>query len=486
MPPPLALLLCTAFVVYLLRFDRRHTPGVSRALWIPTIWMFSVSTKPVGVWFAYGGGDENSSPLDQYFQISLLCLGLGTLARRRFDWGRAIRSQPWVMALLAYMLASTLWSDIALTSFKRWVRELVALVMAFVVLSQREPRQAVESILRRSAYILVPFSLLLIKYFPDYGVEYGRWSGERMWVGVAQQKNGLARVCIVAVLFLVWSLVRRWRQHDVPGLRYHTHAEVGVLVLALFLLLTPEGKTSATAIVALALGVVTLMGLLWLEKHRVHLGAGAFMAVTAAVIGFGVALPLSGGTFGSGFSEALGRDTTFTGRAEVWADITEIAMRHPVLGCGFGGYWTSITRDLHRMSHAHSAYLELLNELGFVGLLLFAAFLLAFARNGQRALALDQGWGSLCISFLFMALLHGATESSINQFASQLGAMLLFLAVSCAPAAERLREREPQGGPLQREMSRNSTRIVTGVATSEAAARWRIGTPSSRLEQLSR
>ncbi|MCK7480580.1 MAG: hypothetical protein M0C28_27650 [Candidatus Moduliflexus flocculans] len=34
------------------------------------------------------------------------------------------------------------------------------------------PRRAVESVLRRTTFILIPFSIVLIKYFPDYGVDY--------------------------------------------------------------------------------------------------------------------------------------------------------------------------------------------------------------------------------------------------------------------------------------------------------------------------
>ena len=56
MPPPLALLRCTAFVIFLLRVERRASLGVSAALWIPTLWMLAISSKPLAIWFGTDRG----------------------------------------------------------------------------------------------------------------------------------------------------------------------------------------------------------------------------------------------------------------------------------------------------------------------------------------------------------------------------------------------------------------------------------------------
>lgn len=432
MPPPLALLLCTSFVYFLLRLDHRKVTGVTPALWVPTLWLFSIATKPIGVWLSSSVGDESGSPLDQAFLIVVMFWGLEILRRRRFDWLGALRDQPWFLALLLYMLLSIAWSDLPFTSFKRYIRELVAVVMALVVASEPDPRQAIECILRRSAYILVPFSLILAKYYPEYGVEFGRWTGEHMWVGVATQKNGLGRVCIVAIPILVLTLLRRREGRDAPVGKYQTHAELLVLLLALYLLLNPEGKSSATAIVTLAVGMSGFLGLRWLHRGGMRVALSVLLGACIAIIGFGVALPLSGGAIGSGFNEAIGRDATFTGRAETWAELGPIAMKHPALGCGFGGFWTPATRELYEMSNAHSAYLEMLMELGLVGILLFSMFMLSIARSAHRLLASDFDLGSLGIFFLTMVLIYGTTESDGSSFTSQMPAVLLFLAFCCA------------------------------------------------------
>jgi O-antigen ligase len=446
MPPILALLLCIAFVLWLLRYDRRKAPAVSAALWAPTVWWFSVSTKPMGVWFA-DPGEAFASPLDQQFLLAMLGVGWVILLRRGVASRGLLGRQPWLMALLLYMGAGILWSDIPFTSFKRYIRELVAVTMALVVASERDVRQAIESMLRRGAYILVPFSVLLIKYFPGYGVEFGRWSGERMWVGVATQKNGLGRVCIVAALFLVWTLWRRRQGRDAPAGRFHTRAEWGLLLATLFLLLTPEGKNSATSIVALGLALLAFPLMGWRRRRDGFPGAGPLVAGAAVMIGCGTALALSGGAIGSRFNAVIGRDATFTGRADTWAELVPLAMQNPFLGCGFDGFWTPVTRELYRMSHAHSSYLELFLTLGACGLVLYTLFIAGLVRAIHATSAPDAGWGCLCLGYLFMALAHGAAESTIHSFAAQLGGLLLLMSAAGAALVARGDAGPPAGEP---------------------------------------
>jgi len=118
----------------------------------------------VSQWFGVtGGSNESGSVLDQVLLIGLAAAGMAVLTRRRYDWPGALRRNGWLLALLAYMFVSTLWSDITLIALRRWVREAILVIMALVLISETHPREAMESLLRRSAYILIPFSLLLIK-----------------------------------------------------------------------------------------------------------------------------------------------------------------------------------------------------------------------------------------------------------------------------------------------------------------------------------
>src|SRR6476646_8728634 len=125
MPAPLALILCTLFVIYLFRYD---SGKISRTMWIPTLWMLTIASKGgLSVWVG-GGGEtaEAGSPVDRIFFSGLLLIGLLILQKRRFNWSAAIRENQWLFLLICYMLVSLAWSDFPFISFKRWIRELTA------------------------------------------------------------------------------------------------------------------------------------------------------------------------------------------------------------------------------------------------------------------------------------------------------------------------------------------------------------------------
>ena len=431
MPPQLALLICIIFVLFLLRLERKQAPDISRVLWIPTIWMLSIATKPVGIWLGVMA-DAEGSPADRVFYSGFLCLGLFVLAWRKGAWSSAIKENPWLMLLIGYMFVSITWSDIPYISFKRWVRELVAVVMAFLVLTERDPRQAVQSIFRRTIYILIPFSLVLIKYFPAYGIQFGRWSGELEWIGVTTQKNGLGRLCLISAFFFVWTLFRRWQGRDVPVRKHHTYADMLILVLTVWLLIGGNGESpySATAVASLVAGLAMFFCLRWMKKHRIYPGATTLIVVMAVVITFGIATLMTGGSTVGSYTSTLGRNETMTGRTDVWKELLPIAMRQPILGHGFGAFWTPATRDAHNITEAHNGYLEIIMELGFVGILFFSMFLLSSCRKAQKELGYDFDWACLWICFLLMAALHNIAESSLNSLTSHLTAVLLFLAVN--------------------------------------------------------
>jgi exopolysaccharide production protein ExoQ len=433
MPPQLALIATTAFVMFLLYLERKQSPEVSWALWIPTFWMFVNASKPLGVWFGVDA-DAEGSPLDRVVFSGLLCLGLFMLAWKKDRWSSALRTHPWLVVLICYMFLSIVWSDIPYTSFKRCVRELLAIIMALLVLTERDPRQAALSVVKRLTYVLIPFSLTLIKYFPTYGVMYARWSGGQEWIGVTLQKNGLGRLCIISAFFLVWTLVRRWQGRGMPGVGYQTLVDVFVLAITIWLMKGPTGAESAysaTGIAALAGGLGMFISLLWMKKHQIYPGSNTLTAILALIIIFGIVTVITGGsTMGGVTTSTLGRDETVTGRVGIWKGLLPVAMERPILGYGVGGFWTPTTQLAHDIREAHNGYLEILLETGFVGIFFFSIFVLSCCRKAQKELIHDFDWACLWICFLVMFLLHNISESSINTLTNIMPAILLFMMIS--------------------------------------------------------
>ncbi|MBN2008200.1 O-antigen ligase family protein [candidate division KSB1 bacterium] len=432
MPPIVALVMCLGFVIFLLRIDYKQVPKMSLALWLPTIWILIAASKPLGVWFPFTSRveDVTSSPLDQATLLILFSLGLLVIVRRKLKWLNIVRKNVWLIVFVYFLFLSIFWSDIPFISFKRWIREVIAVLMALVMLSEQNPQRAMQAILRRTAFILIPFSLLLIKYFPTRGVEYGRWSGDIMWIGVTMQKNGLGRLCMISAFFLIWTFIKRWQGLDRAVVKYQTYAELLVFALTLRLLVGPTLQAySASAVMAFLAGLMAFFVLFWMKKSKVDMRAIPFELVIVIVIFFGVVSVFEGGLATSDITGALGRDGTLTGRTEVWANLLPVATQRIILGHGFGAFWTNTSRMNFEISDAHSGYLDVMLETGIMGLFLISVFIISSCRKAQSLLYTDFYWASLWIVFLLMLVVHNVAETSLNTLTSHMTASVMFMAV---------------------------------------------------------
>lgn len=432
MPPALALLLCTAFVLLLLWVERRSSRPVSTPLWIPTLWTMMIASRSLDNWFGVMGDNDAGSALDRWALVCMTVAAFAVLARRRLNWARVLLQQKWLVVLLLYMLASTLWSEITLIALRRWAREAIVLPMSLLVLSEADPRRALASILRRSGYVLIPSSLMLIKYYPTLGRQYGRWSGIEMWTGVTTQKNQLGRLCMLIIFFLGWALYQGWRERPRRNGHYQVWADLFIIFLALYLI---KGSQSVTSMATLVVGVAGYVGLRLLRGLKFPVPQAGIVALVVFLIVFGTLTPFWGGANVAGITSPLGRDSTLTGRTEVWADLLPARERQPLLGYGLGSFWTDARRQFYDIPTAHNGYLDILLELGEMGLAFYAFWLLSFARKLGRALSYDYEWTSFAICLLLMGLVYSISESALNTFTEQMTAVMTMasLAALCRP-----------------------------------------------------
>jgi O-antigen ligase len=429
MPPTLALIFCVGLIIVLLFNERKQNPTASYALWIPTIWMLICGSRPLGRWFEPTAKNiEEGSPLDRWVLSILIFLALLVLYKRKIAWSLIIKNNFSLIFLCIFTGFSILWSDFPFLSFKRWIKLLGAIPIAMVVLSEKSPFGALESVFRRCAYVLIPFSLILIKYYPHLGRAYGRWSGLPMWIGVTSTKNGLAQLCAVSIFFFIWAFIRDRREKRFVKIRFRKITDRLILAIAIFLLAGIGGAYSATSISALVVGTVTL---LILYKVKGVEGRISMFIVCATVL---VWLFM---TFSKSFVEVvagiLGRDETFTGRKDMWLMLINAAARHPLLGTGFGGYFGTPGNEFAEAQDGsvtgHNGLLNVLVEVGVVGLIILLGFHLSFYRKLLKGLKREFDWGVFGIAFLIMALLWNYTESLFLEPTSYIWGITIILSV---------------------------------------------------------
>ena len=206
MPPSLALFLWLILLLALLRLDPSKQRKTSLALWVPVAWMFTVGSRLPSQWLGGGIGSaaenlEEGNPLDRSIYFVLILLAVGILMSRSFQWGVFFKRNLALMSLLSFALLSVCWSDFPFVAFKRWFRDLGNYLMILVVLSDPLPLEAVRTLLRRLCYLLVPLSILLIKYYSYLAIHYSYWTGEKEYVGVTTSKNMLGVMCLISGLF---------------------------------------------------------------------------------------------------------------------------------------------------------------------------------------------------------------------------------------------------------------------------------------------
>src|ERR1700730_7428953 len=182
-PPQVALLLTICLIIFLFRRDIRQRPNVTGALWLPLIWMFIICSRQPSEWLdLFGlhlGGKslEEGSPFDACVYFSLIAAGIYVLNKRQVQLSEILRNNQWLVIFFVYCFLAILWSDFPFVSFKRWIKVLGHPIMAMVILTEPDVIEALTTLMKRCAYMIVIVSITFIRYFPEWGRAFDQWTG---------------------------------------------------------------------------------------------------------------------------------------------------------------------------------------------------------------------------------------------------------------------------------------------------------------------
>jgi exopolysaccharide production protein ExoQ len=443
MPPFLALVLCLVFIWWLLRRDPAKTSKTSLALWVPLIWIFIVASRLPSQWLGDGQSEsalealQEGNPLDRTIFAVLILLAVGILISRSFSWTEFFARNLFLAAFLCFALMSVFWSDFPFVSFKRWFRDLGAYLVILVVLSDPHPVEAVGTLIRRLCYLLIPVSLLLIKYYPQFGKEYDFWTGTSVFVGATTSKNMLGVLCLVSGIFFFWDTARRWSDRKDKPTRRIIILNLVFIGMTLWVLHLAD---SATSRICLMLGCLVIAA-----AHRKSMKRNPFLLKVAIPAALCLYMVLQ---FGFGINGALaglvGRNSTFTGRTDLWKILLSMHT-NSLFGTGYESFWLGprlqmIWAKFAVVNEAHNGYLEIYLNLGLIGLFLLVGFLIASYRTICRRLMTPSSFASLSLALWTVLLFYNVTEAAFK--GSQLMWITFLLgAISVPiPAEDRVRD----------------------------------------------
>lgn len=378
----LPLLLCLVFIAWFLVRDCKRRTSVSAAIWIPTFWLSVMGSRGLSQWLGVRAARTGPSDavegilLDQAFYLSLIVGSWMVASLRRVKWNKLFATNTAIALFYLYFAISVLWSDDPGGSFKRWFKDCGMVFVISVILSEEDPLEAIRAVYFRCACVLLPLSLVFIRYYGYLGRVYTR-AGDLMYVGVATQKNSLGEIAMLLSLFLIWdyqetraaSVKRLWI--GIPWDR------LVLLLMGVWILNMSESKTS---LMCLLIGLALMLRSGRLASVRIN----RMVLLGALAAPFLLLLTQQSSSIMAPLLELLGRDQTFTGRTDIWQHITATTV-DPLFGAGFWNFWggkggaAGIRHVMQApfLSSAHNGYLDIYLDGGLIGLALLFYLLLA-------------------------------------------------------------------------------------------------------------
>lgn len=432
------LVIWALFTGLLFWFDRAPKSGVSKALWIPTIWLFLGSSRNLSEWLQRTGPRSapdvylEGSPLDRALLSTILALGVIVLLGRKKRVATLLRSNMPILLYFGYCAISALWSDYPDVSFKRWFRAAGDVVMVLVVLSDRDWLMALRRLLSRLGYLLIPLSVLLIRYYPALGRIYSK-DGSPAWTGVTTDKNALGMLCLVFGLAALFRVIKIWQGEE--GIRKSRPLIAQGILLAMTMYLLHEAH-SATALACfiLAGGVMVLTSSFRWARKPLYLHFMVWAALTVAVSSLFLGI-------GSSLIEGLGRNSTLTGRTTIW-HYALLEVRNPILGTGFESFWLGprllrVSRGIKQgVNEAHNGYIEVYLNLGWVGVALLGGVIVSGYRRLVPAVRRQTHIGSLGMAYWMVGVAYNFSEAGFKMMNPVW--ILFLLSIAILPAmAER-------------------------------------------------
>jgi len=405
------------------------------------------ASRPISLWLGGTTVVESTdpglegSPLDAFIFAVLMAAGLMVLLARRRRARTFWRANGPLFAFFLYCAVSALWSDYPFVAFRRWTKFAGDLTMVLIVLTDPRPTTAIKWLLARSGFVLIPLSILLIRYYPDMGRQYSEWTGAAYNVGVGTQKNDLGRLCLIFGLGSVWYLLGALRSGERGRPAGPLVAHSVILAMAFWLFWMADSATAfGCFLIGSGLMAVTSLSTAARKPAVVHFLVGAVLLAAL----YGLLLHPE-----AGLTEAAGRTSTLSGRTEMWAQFLKVQV-NPWFGSGFESFWfgprlQEIWSTWGLVHQAHNGYLDVFLNLGWVGVALLGLVIAWGYRNVTRTLPRDPETGSLKLAFFVVALLYNLTEHAFRELHPVWIVLLLAITVVSrppSPSFERARSRD--------------------------------------------
>jgi exopolysaccharide production protein ExoQ len=345
------------------------------------------------------------------------------VARRPNAIMRAAVNNWLVCGVVLLALLSAAWSIDPVTTVRQASALLVWTVFGFYLASRFRVTELIKHLgvaLGVVAILSLAFALLV----PRLGVSNDLYATG--WRGVFRQKNMLGDEMLLASI--IFGLLTVYSKGWIRG--------IGLAFLALSVGLLIMSR-SATSLVILCVVFACFPAIAGLGRR------GRRMAVAMYLMVIAMPAVAIAATEPEAILHALGRDTTLTGRTELWGEVWNSIRVKPILGYGYGAFWESTSSESATIRtalgwdapHSHNTVLDTWLDTGVIGVATFLCMVMVAAARASSALRLTCGieaaWPSLII---LMMIPMNSVESTLFHLPLS---WVVFVAASAYQPAER-------------------------------------------------
>ncbi len=355
-----------------------------------------------------------ANEVSRAIKLSLMVVGLLLIASR---WSVASRLRRYLnryyVLFLTLVPLSIIWSIDRGSTAARYMSLMSQVIVCFAFALDDWRPNRFQSVIRPIVTSILLGSLVFGLLYPDLAIEHGEGTLKNAWHGVTDQKNQLGQMASFGAIMWLHAIFARQAKLWVAFMGF------GLSIVMLFL------SRSSTAFFATVFSLMLLFFLLrltaGLRRYVPYLVGGFATIVIVYAIAMlklvpGLSLVLTP------ITSFTGKDMTFSNRSVIWDIIEEHIRRAPILGTGYGAYWTGpfptsasyefLGRMYFYPSESHNGYLEIINDLGFVGLIVLLGYLAVYVKQSLALLRLDRPQAALYLALFFQQLINNLTEST--------------------------------------------------------------------------
>jgi exopolysaccharide production protein ExoQ len=373
---------------------------------------------------------------DRIYKIGAIIISCAIIGAQWSFARQLLRNlNPGLVAFMVLIPLSAFWSIDSSATLLRYTTLLSIVLLCIAIPLAGWDRQRLQQVALPPLMTILVVSLLIGILFPDMVKEKGTDISLRdAWHGITFQKNGFGGTASIVAILCVHRVLA-------PG--KHTIWTVAGIVVALTCLFLSR---SSTSMLSMMLSVVFMALVLRVpvirRRFSTHVVIGLFSLILIYELAVQNLIP-GVATLLAPVMHLTGKDMTFSARSIIWEVVKQHSAAAPWLGTGYGAYWTGPTPDspsyvfLARLyfypTQSHNGYLEILNDLGRVGLICLLAFLVFFVRQALLLMPFDRGQAVLYLALLYQQMVDNLSES--EWFSRTAVCSLLLLASACLSRA---------------------------------------------------